>query len=291
MGWRGAMRSAAAAQRRSQRQSERQVSQITRLADGIDREMEKFDAEQRRDLAKMAEAEQRMTERPLSAGGLTFDRSRGVWSFKEIADRTGACTWSLVMELTSAQDHFIGDAVVNGARSYRAIALAFSRWGTFVAFEVAACSSVGKPRKLFTKSDPTKNRLFLRCGATLHQAIEGDLDRDLIGAGVVIAAFPALALSSFSDPVRIEFHLTDTPTVIDVPVDGLVDKLHRALDRQSLVDWLAEEYRKKLAPVRAKAAATKADLAQAAERAKAGCLVFLVVTAAMAAAGCAALAS
>lgn len=275
MGWRSALRSAAAADRRNKQQTHRQLSKLGRLENDVDRVVDNLDAECERDLGKVADAEARIMQRPLTAGGLTFDRADGTWAFKEIADKTGDFKWSIKPTMTSDPVRFVGAPFVNGARQYNPVALSFARWGIFIAFEVSPAPVASKPRKLFTKSDPTKNRMFLRCGDAMYQAIEGDLDRDVIGSGITIAAFPLPDPATFGSPVQVELHTSDEPPTIAVQGDNLLAFVQDARKSKSLVDRAAEQFRQALAPVRTKAAATKAEIAQAAERAKGGCLVLI----------------
>lgn len=285
MGWRGALRTVAAADRRQKRQTQRQLGQLGRISDQVDRLSENIEAECQRDLVKVADAEARIVDRPLSVGGLAYDRDADTWAFKPIADKTGDFKWTLTASMISDKVGLVGGPVVNGARVFMPLAVAFSRWGTFVAFEVMPAQSSSKARKLFTKSDRTKNRVFLRSGDALYQATEGDLDREVIGAGIVIVAFPLPDPIRFGAPVQVEFHISDEPAVVAI----LGDELHRlvaeAAEGRSLVDQARHQFRQALAPVRAKAAETKAEIAQAAERAKGGCLI-LIATAGLLGAGC-----
>ena len=274
MGWRGFLRSVGAANRRAARSSARQRHARESAESSIDRTISKLDAEVERDLVKIARFEERMVERPVTHGGLAFDRSTGFWAFKSLADHSGTVHWNFQPRVTSDPVTFVGDRIVNGSRGMAPLALSISRWGIFLAVELSALGAGKKPKKLVSKTDPAQGMVFLRAGPKLHGAIDGNIDRPALGDGIAIIAFPLPR--SLVGPLQIEFQFADVPTVVDVRAEDLDGLVARANQAQSLADMARSLLEEKVAPVHQQADAAKKRMARSSSS---GCLVLIIIIA------------
>src|SRR5262249_29260952 len=153
MGWRGFLRSLNAADRARKRQNVRVSNAVNRGQHAIDRILAELDAEIERHVQKVSNLEHKIKEKPVTASGITFDSSSGVWAFKPLRNESGKLTWTATIEVRSNKFRCSGP-VDDGNRRYTLVAVAATKWAVFAAMEVKQISSSGKPTKLFTKSTP-----------------------------------------------------------------------------------------------------------------------------------------
>lgn len=269
MGWKGTLRSLAAADRRQQRATERQLNALGRLDRHVDRVVDRLDNELERDLEKVGKAELRIGRKPISAGGLTFSCEDMLWSFAPLSDQTGDFKWTITPQFTPDPVTLSSIAVRNGIRKMTAVSFAASRWGIVVAFSLEEMDNGKSPKKLVNKSDPNKSLVFLRTETGVHPAFDGDIDRQ-VGSGIGIIAFELPASVDVGNELTIEFHVEKPPLEVSITHDSLGLLIEKAHSGQTLVDLARDAFAKQVAPVRKEAQQQKTAIAAQAARAKSG---------------------
>lgn len=241
MGWRGFIRSLESAGRAAERDRRGRENALHRSHQKVDRIVDGIDQEAARDIDKVVELEKKILDRPLTASGVTYDRETDKWTFKRIEDTTGELRWSL--NITFGSDGIdASHVVVDGPRQFRLLAIAATRWAVFAAFEVARSNVDGKKTKLFTKTNPSKNRVFMIVDGNRYQAIEGQLDNDLFGPHpeVALVGFPlpgvvaqtaTVGFSLSSGPAEIPVCFHDETLFQNAP-GSLVESLRNHLDSE-----------------------------------------------------------
>lgn len=259
MGWRGVLRSVAAASRAADRERQRGDRALQRGHDQIDRVVGKLDAEVERDLQKLQRFEEKLRAQPLSASGLRYE-SDGQWVAKQLRDDTGMITWK--MDLGIKSDGFSGGgAVADANRTYELVALAATRWGVLTAFRVsvAAVGVPQRPTKLFKRADPGTNRLVLVCNGVLYRALEGQLDRD-VPAGASEFALVAFPLpKDASADLSIQFLFKGGGQTLGVRLND-ARLFEQAMAEPSVLDQMRSKLAEHTTPLFSKAASVKAEL-------------------------------
>ena len=123
MGWKGVLRSAAAASRAAERNRNRLANAGHRAREHVDRVVNGLDDEINRDLEQVAKFESQILAKPLTAGGVEYHSDTGQWTFKELADTTGQLKWSLTLEFDSDPVSAV-DTIVDGGCRYALRAMA-----------------------------------------------------------------------------------------------------------------------------------------------------------------------
>lgn len=262
MGWRGVLRSAVAASRAADRDSQRRARAVQRGHDRIDRLMDGLDTEVERDLERLRKFEEKIYIKPLSASGISYDpRTRG-WAFKPLRDDTGKLKWSLDLELQSEGTPSSGSATEAG-RTFEVIEVTATRWAVFVACRISTAFDGGKCTKLFNKTNPSANRLTLVSGGVRYRALEGQLDMDIPipGEDIALVAFPLPKVCG--DDLAIEFLFKSGASRIPVAVASRA-AFSDAANMPSLVDRMREQLTAHTNPLRQHASRTKEEIAQAA---------------------------
>lgn len=279
MGWRGALRSLSAANNAAQREQKKRLNAAARAHGQIDRLIGQVERELEGEVAKVAELENKIRLKPLSASGMTFDPSTGRFNLKKIGDDKGKIIWEAQVGFDSDPATWT-PGVVDGARGYQPIAITTTRLGVFVAFMVSQIAEGPKATKLFSKTDASKNAVFLNVNGHRYQAIEGQLDLPLFGPA------PAIALVGFPLPnlvfqaASIDFHFKAGPARIAI---GFADPniFLQPLTGQSLADQVRAMLEEQYHPARQQAEQLKAQIAAKAK--SSGCLIIVAAPFAMAA--------
>lgn len=262
MGWRGALRSAIAASRAAERDSQRRARALQRGHDQVDRVVDRLNAEVERDMEKLGRIEERLYVKPLSASGIHYDAETRRWAFEKMGDQTGGLKWSLDLGFPS-DSVAATKTVVDGVRSYEFVDLAATRWGVFVAFRVSNVEEGSRPTKLFNKSNPSENRLFLQSGGTRYRALEGQIDKAVPAPGgdIALVAFPLP--KSCGDDLAIEFVLRKGTAVVPLTTTNPAI-FSEAAAIQSLVDMARERLAGHTDPIREQAKRAKEEVTRAA---------------------------
>lgn len=280
MGWKGVLRSMAAADRRQRRATEKQLTALNRVGRKVDRIVDQLDDELARDLEKVARTEARIAEKPITTGGLTFASEEKRWSFKTLSDQTGDFTWTIRPSFTS--DDVVVDSVAigNGSRKMTALSFAATKWAIFVAFKLEEEDGEKRPKKLINKTDPNKSLVYLRTESGLLPGFDGDVDRQ-VGSGIGIIAFGLPEPGEVGTELTIEFHTTKPPATLSISSEDLHAIVEKARNGKSLVELAREAFEKKTAPVRQEARNQKAEIADSIAKAQnGGCgamLAFVVI--------------
>jgi hypothetical protein len=275
MGWRGVLRSMAAASRAAERDRQRREQAVQRAHDQVDKTVDRFDQEVERDVAKIAAIEQKVLAKPLTASGIAYNPETQRWSFKEIVDNTGQLTWKLALEFSS--DQVVADkAVADGPRAYELIAFAATRWASYAAFRVSI-SAVGPATRLFNKTNPANNRVFLTSTGTSHRAIEGQLDVDvpIPGSTIALVAFPPF--KSAAVDLSIDFLLKGGTARMQLSAPSQTLFSHAAAT-PSLVERFRTKMSERVDDVHGQARNTKAKIEKL-RNSGSGCLVVLLIVA------------
>jgi hypothetical protein len=251
------MRSVAAASRAAEKDRQRSLRAAHKANSQIDQLVDRIDNEIGGDLEKLRKIEKKIIENPLSAGGVSFDEIGEDWQFKEIADDTGALTWSFRLKFSS-DNGGTNQSVENGGRTYSLAAIAATRWGVYAAFRMTATSS-RRPAKLFNKRDRTANKVFLKCDGTLYRAIEGQLDVEIpvSSSQTVLVAFP-LPRGTPTE-ISVEFVLKDESRSMALHLSDR-EIFATASNEMSLVDRLRGQFEAKGDTVKTQAAEAKAQI-------------------------------
>lgn len=274
MGWRGVTRSLVAASRAAERDRIKRANAIERAQRQVDRVADSLDSELARDLDKVARAEQKLTSKPVTLGGASYQPADDQWSLKRLADETGKLTWS-------AQITFKSDATSSGSvvsdrgRTYEFVALAATRWCVLVAFRVSSTSDE-RPTKLLGKTNPTANKVFLIADGSSQQAMDGDLDAQIAidSSSIAVVAFP----SPSGEPAElsIEFHFKDGASRISLPTLA-PQTLTNARIAPTLVDIVKAKLGEATASTRSEIEATRAELQERASSSGAWVWIALIV--------------
>lgn len=187
MGWRGVLRSVSAASNRSRRANERAQRVRERAGTKLDAIEDRIDRETARDAEKIRQFEEKIRSRPVSHGALRFDAAERRFSFKPIADDSGALRWTIDIAMTCDAAKWSA-ALIVGPLTLKPLEICVSEYGVFLALE-SSRNSDGRAPKLLFKSDPARNRVYLATGGRAYQALEGTIDSPDID-GTVLLAFP-----------------------------------------------------------------------------------------------------
>jgi hypothetical protein len=232
------------------------------------------DAEFEREMQKVASLEDKIRAKPILASGIQYDTAADSWFMKRFGDEAGTIKWGLRLEFTPANATF-GDAVCGGNRTYHLLSVACTKWAVYAAFELSANTSQEKTTKLLSRTDPTRNRVFLISSSSRLQAIEGTLDLELFGPhpAVGLVAFPVPQGSAKN--VSIEFVFKSGPGRIPI-LFGDED----VFQRESMSDGLVEAVRNllgtHLASFKGDAEKTKEEIGRMAAR-RSGCLLLVIL--------------
>lgn len=190
MGWRGALRSAVAASRAIERDRRRRQNAVLRSHHKVDRLVEQLNLEIERSLDRVLKFEKRIYTHPITASGVKYDPETRCWAFTAIPDSAGHLHWKVKLEFTS--DAFEVDrSITDNGRTYELIDVSVTKWAIFAAFRISA-TSIGSPTKLFSKTAPANNKVFIRSSGIAYRGLEGQLDLDIPipGSMVGLVAFP-----------------------------------------------------------------------------------------------------
>jgi len=272
MGLRGFLRSASAASRAAERGRQRLSNAAARAHERVDRVVDRLDTELERDVQKIEQLQKRFHSKPTSATGVKYDAARDEWKFDTIHDDKGDIHWSFSIEATSDRIRFSAP-IKETQRQYELKAICVTRWSLYAAFEVSRCAFEGRSTKLFTKSDPSKNRVFLDVDGVKYQAIEGDLDIQLFGPtpATAIAAFPLPTGTPYKTYIEFHFNSTSSPSRIAVAFDDRA-LFQKAAASPTLAEIIRGKLESKVATVRAQADETKSEI-QRMVKSKSGCLL------------------
>lgn len=257
MGWRGVTRSLVAASRAAERDRVKRANAIERAQRQVDRVADNLDSELARDLDKVARAEQKLTSKPVTLGGASYQPADDQWSLKRLADETGKLTWS-------AQITFKSDATSSGTvaadrgRTYELIAVAITRWCVLAAFRVSSTGDA-RPTRLLNKTNPTANKVFLISDGSSQQAMDGDLDAQIAidSSTIAVVAFPSP--SGEPSELSIEFQFRDGASRISLP-SLAPQTFAKARTAPTLVDIVRSKLTEATTETRSEIAATRAKL-------------------------------
>lgn len=233
------------------------MNAASRLHGQVDRIVNKLDSEMERDLNKVAQLEEKIFAKPVSFGEAKYDPKSDMWKFRTLVNDTGQLKWKLDVSFRS--DATTSGAIVNdGKRTYELIAIAITRWGVLLAFQISD-DGQSKSTKLFNKTDPLKNKVFTNIGDKAFQAIDGNLDLELSSAtpATGVAAFP-LFVNSNSE-MFIEFNFKSGPKRLKLPLMS-ESAFTSARNNPSLTDMLRSKFAERTHQVRSEADRTKAQI-------------------------------
>ena len=277
MGWRGVLRSAAAASRAAERQKNRRDNAAARGHARVDRIIERLDREVERDLERVAAIEARIVAKPLTASGVVYDTLADAWTFKALGDDTGQLKWNLTIRLGSdAIAEY--EAITDGTRRYQLVALSATRWAVYAAFRVSVQGGAKKATKLFNKSNPIANRVLLVVNGQTYRAIEGQLDVEVAESSpaVALVAFP-LPPPAAAEVVSIDFLFKTGLARIGLP--GCKPEVFTEAAKQpSLVDAVREQFAEHTAPVYEQANQVREELTKSTASSR-GWVIGLIVVA------------
>lgn len=189
MGWRGTLRSAVAVSRAIERDRQRRESAARRSHLQVDRLVGQLNLEIERSLERIQRFEKRIYAHPLTASGVQYDPDTRRWRFTAIPDSAGHLNWKVKIEFTSDAMH-VDRSVTDDGRTYELIDVSVTKWAIFAAFRISV-TSLGSATKLFSKTAPANNKVFLVSGGTTYRALEGQLDLEvpIPGSMVGLVAF------------------------------------------------------------------------------------------------------
>jgi hypothetical protein len=215
MGWRAFLRSARAAERAAARNRQRRINAVHKGHQAVDRVLAQLDAQIERDLRKIGELEHKIREKPLTASGITYDATTASFSLRVLRNESGKLAWTAQPQIPRQPLRCSGP-VDDAQRSYSLKAIAATRWAVFAAIEISRVEAGGKSTKLFTKSDPSKNRVFFCCGDKRYQAIQGELDVPLFGPEPVVALVAFPLPTGLAQKTNIDFMFESAPARVAV---------------------------------------------------------------------------
>lgn len=222
----------------------------------IDRITDRFEAEFERDVEKARKIENRICNKPLTASGVRYDRGSDTWKFKTFEDSTGKLQWSFDVAFDS-DSCTSGQPVTDGPRNFELVAFASTHWAAFAAFAVSSTRSDDKKTKLFTKTNPAKNKVYLIVNGNRYRAVEGELDIDVFGST------PEIALVAFAPPqepipaATIGFDLNAGPAHMEIQFPK---ELSFPPGTTSIAAGIEERLRVEVRAVQRTARKTKADV-------------------------------
>jgi hypothetical protein len=224
----------------------------------IDRLTDRFEAEFESDVAKARKIENRIINKPITASGVRYDRVSDTWNFKTFEDTTGQLQWSFDVAFES--DSFTCEqSVIDGPRDFELVAFASTHWAAFAAFAVSSTNQDGKKTKLFTKTNPERNRVYLIVNGNRYRAIEGELDIDVFGPSSEIAL---VAFAPPQEPITtatIGFDLDCGPT--QMPVKFL-EELSFPPGTTSIAEGIEERLSVEVRTIQRTASKAKADVSR-----------------------------
>lgn len=190
MGWRGVTRSLVAASRAAERERVRRVNALERIQSQVDRVEYGLDSELARDLDKVARAEKKLANSPISSGGVRYQPADDQWALKPLSDETGKVTWSAQIAFKSAATSS-GVVARDNGRTYELIAVAVTRWCVLVAFRVGNTMGSARPTKLLNRTNSINNKVFMIADGVSQRALDGDLDAQIPtdSSAVAVVAF------------------------------------------------------------------------------------------------------
>jgi hypothetical protein len=229
MGWKGFIRSASAASRRAQRETESRSRKIAKASDKLDRIEERLDHEVARDMDRVRQFEAALRERPISAGALKYEVRDSKWNFKPLSDQTGELRWSLGVSFASDSANFGTPLEFSGVKLLPT-SIAVTTYGVYVAF--VRQGTAKRSAKLLYRSEPARNRIYLSVDGKNFRALEGTLDSPDID-GNVIVAFPLpqsdasvgeIRISDDGAPISMQVRLSESWSSLAGRTQSIVDQ-------------------------------------------------------------------
>jgi hypothetical protein len=243
MGWRAALRSANAAQRRAERERQRQLRDLRKTTQKVDGYVAKLSTEVEEQLRKVAALEERIHREPIRALDLDFAANEG-WTSKDVkGGKAAIIEYQLRLNFPVAQAVFNPATVDVDECQIRPLACSLSQYATFVAFAVTTVRPSAH-LDVVNRSTPEKSRLVVgdsseRIFFPLDETLDGTAIANRVRIGTV-------AFDPFDGPVQ-RFSLLflprkrkgvedDEPVTIEVSGSGVLEQSTAVAKVETLVE-------------------------------------------------------
>ena len=242
MGWRGVLRSAGAAARRAERESQRRASHVHRLHQKAESLVGRLSQEAQRDLRKVEAFEEKIMQAPIRTLNLRYDE-QGQWICQPLVDHTGDIHFSIGPGFASDPVAFSPRSIEFDGRIIAPLACCLSRYATLVAFSIATSSPSQKRRRLVNKTNPENGSVVLVAGDQAFYAFDGSVDGTTIPrvrkTGVIafepfVAAVPEFELAFVRPPTKKD--PDPEPTIIKVTGPDIAREIAKFNSSPTLVD-------------------------------------------------------
>lgn len=237
MGWKSLLRSVAAQERDIGHDSEQILKAVRYANKRLDQVTDAANEAFRHSIQTANLIEEKFRALPLSETGVTYKHGADSWQFKKLRYNKGDLEWTADF-IVGSHPATSNELVRAAARIFRFVAVASTPWAFYAAFEATPIKGQRTPSKLFTKTNPSSNKVFLFYNGERHRAIEGDLDLPLFDEpDVLLAAFPPItsctdisfgfALDASNQKLRVTLS-----SPLSTPKESFVEIVRRELQQQ-----------------------------------------------------------
>lgn len=253
MGWRGTLRSINAAANRAERAARRRERALQKTERIADRHLSKMEKSLEAIRKKVEAFETRLTDAPVSKGGVTFSKD-GRWSGTPFQAEVGSVSTGFEVRFGADAVSFDPVQVAFDGFSILMKSCCICSYGTFLAVEIEAETSKSN-FKVITKATPEKSRIaIIGASGNLYWAFDGSVNGKLLKGTKKQGVVALEPFDELEESFRIAFIPNPTkaspdPDPITIEVTGLAinDTIRDVLsDRPSISDQFLKEAEKQM---------------------------------------------